>query len=151
MLYNSGIIGKLSKHRLSFHKKSDDRSSKCNLFHTGSESDLIYGAIYEIHPEHKSVLDRFEGEGFGYTNNQIKIQHQDQEHDCFTYIAQQSHITDDLRPYHWYKELVVLGARHLQFPESYILSIESVVSMEDPNEQRRKERAILIEKVINYR
>jgi hypothetical protein len=40
-----GVIG-LSKHRLAFQKRSKDGSSKCNLFQTGSASDLVYGAIY---------------------------------------------------------------------------------------------------------
>ena len=139
-----------SKHCLSFHKKSHDRSGKCNLFHTGAESDLIYGAIYRIDPAHRSVLDRFEGKGNGYIDNQITLQFQRQEYSCFTYIAQESHIADDLKPYDWYKKLVILGARHMQFPDSYVSSIESVESMEDPDEVRRKEHDTLIEKIINH-
>ena len=60
-------------------------------------------------------------------------------------------IADDLKPYHWYKNLVVLGARYLQFPDTYISSIEAVQSVEDPHEERRKEHEVLIEKIINYR
>jgi len=53
-------------HRLTFHKKSNDGSSKCNMYNSGSETDLIYGAIYKLKPEHKDELDRFEGKGCGY-------------------------------------------------------------------------------------
>ena len=96
------------------------------------------------------MLDRFEGKGNGYIDNQITLQFQRQEYSCFTYIAQESHIADDLKPYDWYKKLVILGARHMQFPDSYVSSIESVESMEDPDEVRRKEHDTLIEKIINH-
>jgi hypothetical protein len=141
----------LSNHYLTFHKKSHDGSSKCNLLNTGSESTSVHGAIYELDPAHKSVLDGFEGKGFGYLDNQISVPHQGREYTCFTYLAQESHIVDDLKPYHWYKNLVVLGARYLQFPDTYISSIEAVQSVKDPHEERRKEHEVLIERIINYR
>jgi hypothetical protein len=145
-----GVI-ELGKHSLKFHKKSNDGSSKCNLLKTGAETDLVHGAIYEVDPEHKSELDRFEGKGYGYIDNQIKLQHQGQEYTCFTYIAQQSHIVDNVKPYHWYKKLVVLGARYLQCPDSYVLSIESVESVEDTDEKRKEEMDTLIDKIVNCR
>lgn len=136
-------------HTLTFHKRSNDGSSKCNMFY--SESDLIYGAIYKLNPEHKDELDRFEGKGYGYIDNQITLEHNEIEYTCFTYLAQQSHIVSDLKPYHGYKKIVILGAQYLQFPESYISSIESVESNEDPDATRRKETDELIERIINYR
>ena len=145
-----GVI-ELSEHSLTFHKKSDDGSSKCNLLQTGVETDFVHGAIYEVEPEHKSELDRFEGKGYGYIDNQIKLQHQGQEYTCFTYIAQQSHIVDNLKPYHWYKRLVVLGARYLQCPDSYVLSIDSVESVEDPDEERRRGMDALIGGIVDCR
>ena len=138
-------------HSLTFHKESNDGSSKCNIFHTGNDSDLIYGAIYKLKPDHKTELDRFEGKGYGYIDNQIKLQHNGEEHTCFTYLAQQSHIVNNLKPYHWYKQLVVLGAKYLQFPDLYISSIEAVESIDDPNLKRRKEKEVLIENIIKYR
>lgn len=136
-------------HRLTFHKKSDDGSGKCNMFNSGSESDLIYGAIYKIKAEHKNELDSFEGKGYGYIDFQIALNHDGDKYTCFTYLAQQSHIVDNLNPYHWYKKLVILGAQYLSFPGSYISCIEAVESMEDPDTMRRKEKEILIERIIN--
>ena len=138
-------------HKLTFHKKSSDDSSKCNMFNSGNESDLIYGAIYKLKHEHKNELDKFEGKGFGYIDNQITLNHNGNEYTCFTYLAQQSHIVDNLKPYHWYKKLVILGAQYLEFPGSYISLIEEVQSMEDPDLTRRKEKEKLIESIINYR
>lgn len=138
-------------HMLTFHKKSNDGSGKCNILHSGSESDLIYGAIYKLSPEHKNELDRFEGKGHGYIDTQISLNHNGDEYACFTYLAQQSHIVENLKPYHWYKELVILGAQHLEFPGSYVSSIEAVESIEDPDQERRKENETLIENILNYR
>lgn len=55
-----GVI-KHSCHRLSFHKKSNDGSGKCNMLETGADSDHVYGAIYKLKPEHKKDLDKYEG------------------------------------------------------------------------------------------
>ena len=144
-------VAKYPNHALTFHKKSNDGSSKCNMFNSDSESDLIYGAIYKLKPEHKNELDRFEGKGYGYINNQISLKHKEIEYTCFTYLAQQSHIVDNLMPYHWYKELVILGVQYLEFPDSDISSIEAVESMQDMDSTRSKEKEILIESIINYR
>ncbi len=142
-------VAKHGNYELKFHKRSNDGSSKCNMF--SSESGLVYGAIYKLKPEHKNELDRFEGKGYGYIDKQITIVHNENEYTCFTYIAQQSHIVDNLKPYHWYKQLVVLGAQYLQFPDTYISSIKEVPSIEDPDESRRREKDELIERIINYR
>ena len=116
-----------------------------------SESGLIYGAIYKLHHDHKYELDRFEGKGYGYIDNQISLQHNETEYTCFTYLAQQSHIVNDLKPYHWYKKLVIMGAQYLQFPDTYISSIEAIGSIEDPDAIRRKEKEELIGRIKNYR
>jgi hypothetical protein len=144
-------VAKNPRHMLAFHKKSIDGSSKCNMFKSKYESDLVYGAIYKLKPEHKVDLDRFENKGYGYVDNEIMLNHNGNEYTCFTYLAQQSHVFDNLKPYHWYKRLVVLGAQHLGFPDSYIASIEAVESMEDPDLVRKKENEILIKSIISYK
>jgi hypothetical protein len=144
-----GVV-ELRQYRLMFHKKSTDGSGKCNLVPTGSEFDFIYGVIYEINPAHKSDLDRVEGKGCGYLDHHISLQHQGRKYTCFTYFAQQAYIVDNLKPYHWYKQLVVLGARFLQFSDAYVDSLVSVESVEDPDEKRKQVNEALIEKIINY-
>ena len=141
----------LRYHRLAFHKKSQDGSSKCNLVRTSEESDGVYGAIYQMDSAHKIALDRFEDNGNGYHNTQLTVELHGQEYSCFTYFAQRSYIENDLMPYHWYKNLVVLGAKHLQFPDAYVRSIELIESVEDPDETRRKHHELLIEKIVNFR
>jgi len=141
-------VAELDKHRLAFHKKSQDGSSKCNLVHTGEESDGVYGAIYQMDSAHKQALDSFEGNGNGYHDSQLTVELHGKEHSCFTYFAQSSHIDDGLKPYHWYKDLVVLGAQHLQFPNAYVRSIELIESVEDSDEIRRIQHQRLIERIL---
>jgi hypothetical protein len=140
----------LRYHRLAFQKKGRDGSSKCNLVCTGEESDGVYGAIYQMDSAHKKALDSFEGNGNGYHNSQLTVELHGKEYSCFTYFAQQSYIENNLKPYHWYKNLVVLGAKHLQFPDGYVRSIELIESVEDPDETRRKHHEQLIEEILNY-
>ena len=96
-------------------------------------------------------LDCFEGNGNGYHDSQLTVELHGKEYSCFTYFAQQSYIENNLKPYHWYKNLVVLGAKHLQFPDGYVRSIELIESVEDPDETRRKHHEQLIEKIVNFR
>ena len=140
----------LDKHRLAFHKKSQDGSSKCNLVHTGEESNSVYGAIYQMDSAHKHALDGFEGKGHGYQGSQLTVELHGEEYSTFTYFAQESHIVDGLKPYHWYKDLVVLGAKHLQFPNAYVHSIESIESVEDSDQIRRIQHQRLIERILEY-
>ncbi|MCG8605981.1 gamma-glutamylcyclotransferase [bacterium] len=146
------LIGKteIDGHKLTFHKKSNDGSGKCNFFETGSDSEVVHGAIYSLNPDHKSDLDRFEGLGYGYINSQVLVEHSGIQYPCFTYQAQQSHIDDELKPYHWYKQLVLLGAEYLDFPEPYIDSIKAIESSEDPDQTRKAEKERLIEQIKNY-
>ena len=144
------LIGavELTGYRLKFHKTSEDESGKCNAFATGSSSDLIHGALYQLAFEHKPILDRIEGTGHGgYIPSEISVRHRHHEYACFTYLAEPSHLNDDLEPYHWYKQLVVLGAKYLNFPEAYIASIESVKSKKDPNQKRWQENQTLLRKI----
>ena len=130
-VFSAELLGvvELSHYRLAFQKRGWDGSSKCNLVHTGKESDGIHGAIYQIDSGHKPALDVFEGKGNGYDDSQLTLELHGTDYSCFTYVAQTSHIADGLKPYHWYKNLVILGARHLQFPDAYVRWIESNESM----------------------
>ena len=93
-----GVV-ELACHCLAFHKRSNDESAKCNIAYTGVGSDSVHGAIYTLHPEHKTILDSFEGSG--YTDERINLLHEGNEYTCFTYFARESHIVDNLKPYHW--------------------------------------------------
>ena len=139
----------LANHRLAFHKRSRDGSGKCNLQQTGIHTDRVFGAIYALESEHKSLLDSYEGVGSGYLDEPLEILYQGQIYDCFTYRAQPSHIVEDLLPYHWYKQLVLLGARFCQFPPAYIAAIETVSSIDDADAERSEAHDVLIQKIVS--
>lgn len=143
--------GHLDGYRLAFHKKGQDGSGKCNLFRTGHVFDRVHGAIYTLNQAHKAELDRFEGNGMGYIDQQLEIESAVGTRTCFTYIAQLGHIDDALLPYHWYKQLVREGAHFLNFHSSYISKIDGTPSLPDPHLQRHAEHQALIERIQSYR
>ena len=136
--------------RLAFHKQGADGSGKCNLHATDHRDDLIHGAIYTLASEHKCLLDKFEGRGFGYLDHSLRLKHGKNALDCFTYLAQDAYIQEGLQPYHWYKELVVQGARHLRFPQHYVAQIEGVSSLSDPEQARRREHEQLLGRIRRH-
>jgi gamma-glutamylcyclotransferase (GGCT)/AIG2-like uncharacterized protein YtfP len=147
------LIGalELRRHRLVFHKRGVDGSGKCTLIDSGVVTESVHGALYELDTAHKTILDQFESKGDGYLDNLIRLHREGQKYTCFTYLAQESHIDETLKPYHWYKKLVVLGARYLQFPDAYVASIESVDSTQDPDRDRRTANRSLLEKITRHR
>ncbi|WP_424945630.1 gamma-glutamylcyclotransferase family protein [Candidatus Spongiihabitans sp.] len=144
-------VGELNGHRLAFHKKStyrhENSSGKCNLAPAKSDTDSVHGVIYEITADDKKKLDKIEGKGHGYEARIITARHHDRDYSCFTYFAQRNYIDDSLKPYHWYKELVVLGAKHWRFPDDYVAAIEAVASVADPDDDRRCKKENLLRKI----
>ena len=130
-----------------FNKIGRDGSGKCNIYATGSENDRVHGVIYRIRPEHKHELDRVENVGNGYMDTYMVLEHAGQAYNCFTYIAQEEHISDNVSPYHWYKQLVLLGSRYHAFPDHYVSTIESILSVDDPDRSRTRQQESLIESI----
>ena len=95
---------------LHFHKKSNDKSGKCNIVSGG---DGIHVAVFDISVEDKLKLDDIEGLSTGYSKLTLSVPGFG---DCASYIADESHIDNSLAPYDWYKELVLIGARLHDFP-----------------------------------
>ena len=97
------LIGstEIAGYELAFHKKSKDGSGKCNLFQIDEDSKSVFGAVYQIDVTEKPALDEAEGNGSGYLDAQVSVTSDGNTHTCFTYFAQQSHIVDHLKPYHW--------------------------------------------------
>ncbi len=101
-----------------------------------------------MNSEEKCKLDRKEGKGKGYSEKEISLKCEEKEYECFTYLAESKFIVDNLKPYHWYKQMVILGARFLQFPDSYILQIEQIESMEDHDIERKKKNEKMIKQMV---
>ncbi len=139
-------IAILPEYRLCFHKRSQDGSSKCDAFFTGSSSDYVLGALFDITAEEKLVLDDIEGRG--YEGRDITVSANKTIVQAYAYVATQCHIEPDLKPFHWYKALVELGAKYHLLPTDYIQCIQSVDSVPDPNHQRNTSNNLLVKAIL---
>ena len=127
---NVNLIGarKLEGWALSFNKLGKDGSGKCTLVKSRSKS--AFGAVYEISKNQKLVLDEYET---GYDTISFSIS---KVGECITYIARPSQLANNIQPFDWYKYLVLAGARQHGFPKHYIMTIEKVTAMPDPDLDR---------------
>jgi hypothetical protein len=120
-----------------YNKRSEDGSGKCNLVRT-KESDRVYGVIYEFLDQEKPSLDKHEGLGRDYHTEEIRVITDNGETGAYTYVADESAVDDSLRPYSWYKELVVEGARQHSLPDEYIAQLEGVDADTDGDAERER-------------
>jgi len=128
-------IGRLVGHALRWDKRSGrDRSGKCDAEATGRQEDVVWGVLFELDPDEKPALDRAEGVGVGYIDKTVQV-----STDAGPVTAVIYYATDkdpSLRPYHWYKALVIAGAREHGLPAGYRSGLELVVTVSDHNPTR---------------
>jgi gamma-glutamylcyclotransferase len=133
----------LKEHDLRFHKSSKDGSGKCDAFYTGDDGDIIFGALFEISRSEKLALDRAEGLGYGYEEKSIAVLASDGSSlEAMTYIA--TKINEDLKPYSWYVNHVLVGAGETSLPDKYVQwKISAIECIQDADRKRdAKERAV---------
>jgi len=124
---------------LRFHKSSKDGSGKCDAFFTGNGEDVIFGALFEMNPSEKAILDRAEGLGFGYDEKEITvISEEGIRFKAITYFA--TDIKPNLKPYSWYLNHVFIGATETSLPNDYIQTKITVESIEDNDKERDAEQ-----------
>ena len=130
-------VATLAAHALRFHKPgSRDGSGKCDAAPTGNPDDRVYGAVYSIRSEQMPALDRIEGAGSGYERRTMTVVAMSgASYRVETYLA--TLIDPRLRPFDWYKEHVLRGARALGLPAGYVAAIEAVEVVVDTDDARR--------------
>jgi len=129
----------LRKHQLAFHKSSKDGSGKCDAYFTDDTEHSIFGALFEINEKEKKDLDRAEGLGYGYDQKLVQVEDVDGKVlEATTYIA--TKIDGTLLPYSWYLNHVVVGAKEIDVPASYLDKILSVKTIEDTDKERDREQ-----------
>jgi len=133
--------GRMDDFALRFHKRGNiDGSGKCNFIeHAGS---CVCLAIYRLPEKVIETLDALEGVGNGYEKTEILSEDYGR---CLIYRAEASHIDDDLAPFTWYKDLVLEGCRYHQFPDEYIETVANVPAIADPEHDRTRRYAELVE------
>ena len=90
----------------------------------------------------KRKLDRAEGLGSGYHEQSVQVfLPNGQQMVAQTYIADATHVDDNLRPYFWYKEFVAKGAEEHHLPQGYVdRYINTVPGVADPDAARENAR-----------
>lgn len=141
-------IQTLSNYELVFNKIGADGSAKCSLIPSLQLTKTVYTAIYTLSIEDKKRLDAFEGSG--YAAEQIQIRCRGSEVNGLIYLAEPDYIDNQLLPYHWYKELVYLGACHHGFPPHYLAAINASPWTQDPDARRVEAHTALIERLRRY-
>lgn len=139
-------VARLAGYILKFNKESSDGSGKGNI-ETGLASDSVYGAVYAMTVDDKERLRDTEK---GYEEVQKEILVRGVKYNCFTFEAEEENRIDNLQPYHWYKELIVLGAEYAKFPTDYIDAIKAGCFKSDLCDSRRKKQENLIEKIRKF-
>ena len=140
-------ICKIKKHSLKFHKVSHaiskknrirDISGKGDMVPSESETDEVYGVLFSIDKSEESSLDKAEGyPKYGYDKKPIDvITIKGEKYRAVMYFA--NDIDSKKKPYHWYKEQVVQGAKEHGLPEDYIKKIKAVESIPDQDQEREK-------------
>ena len=130
-----------------FHKKSSGGSAKCNAVRSGDQQDVLWVAVFEILSDEKRNLDYAEGRGKGY--------HEEWTHKTLSggkvkglmYIADTAVIDDTLKPYDWYKEMVVFGAKYHEFPVDYIDDIQKIECISDDYSARADKKWKIVDEM----
>lgn len=138
-------VGRLPGCEVLFHKRGKDGSGKCDLVERPQSES--YGALYEIDATDKGVLDRAEGAGVGYRVVELGVEIDGVPYSSFFYSASPTHVDPLLRPFDWYRALVVAGARYHRFPESYVRVLEAVDVVRDPDRRRSERMSDLVSRI----
>ena len=117
--------GRLLHHALRWHKIGRDGSGKCDIVPTSAPS-VVWGVLFDVAQDEKPALDAVEGLGIGYFEKEVRIVTDDGECLALTYHANPARIDAALRPFDWYKDYVVRGAREHGLPADYIRELEVV-------------------------
>ena len=144
-----GIV-RLSGHSVVFHKISPDGSSKCDLVESG-RSSTAFGALYAIDSCHVTILDTCEGRGAGYDRTLLPVSFRGQALRPFTYRASPTHINPALKPFCWYRDLVLVGAEFLDLPQGYRHQLATTASQPDPDPARRCTHSALLARIRQCR
>ena len=131
--------GILQNYCLTFNKCSCDGSGKCTI--EPCKSGRVYGVLFEIKKKQEKCLDKVEGLCKGYKDRKVSIKirnyKQPETYECRTTLCdvktyQATNPCQNLKPYFWYKQHVLVGAIEQNLPPSYIHRLIQVKAKKDP-------------------
>jgi gamma-glutamylcyclotransferase len=143
----AGVV-ELPGWQLCFDKRGADGSAKANLRPVPGSDHVVWAAVYGVEPRQLPALDRFEGCGGGYETFRFDVQLSGRWQPALAYLTPSHWTTEAMRPFDWYRELIVAGARYLELPSDYIGYIADHPVSIDPDRQRRQHRMALAEQCL---
>lgn len=131
-------VAALRGYALTFSKRGRDGSGKCAIL-PAQPTATVHGVLYRMSPSDRATLDAAEDtHGGGYAAVDVEVHVSGaQPMAAFTYVPPSAWIDPQLRPFCWYREFVLEGARHHGLPADYLASLARTDPMPDPDPARR--------------
>lgn len=132
--------GELENYKLVCNKISCDQSLKFNI--ERSEGSQVYGVVYCVSESDLPELNKYEGAISGskhYIREMMTINYNGEEQQAAIYICTCTENIDNSggnKPYSWYVEHALRGAREAGIDHDYIERYINIASKEDQNKSR---------------
>ena len=134
-------VARLAGWRLVFDKRGRDGSGKASV--RQAPDAWVHGVLYDLPDDDRKRLDQVEGPG--YRAHEVEVRRGGRAESAWLYLA--IDLDPTLRPFRWYRGLVLAGARQHRLPDAYAAAIEEVPVMRDPDRQRAERYERVIEAV----
>lgn len=135
----------LEGHRLHWHLRGGDGSGKCNIVATGEPADRVYGVLFELDADRLERLHAAEGPAYDFLK--LPVGHADGPVAAAVYRGRTSWLDDALRPFVWYRDFVLAGAREHGLPAVWIEALAAVDAEPDPDGERAAENRRILREV----
>lgn len=123
---------------LRFDKRGGDGSAKANIRPEPGINCVAYAAAFTLRRDQVRRLDVFEGCGYGYETLPITARLGGKRLSAFTYVTPLQWLSERMRPFDWYIDLIVSGARYHGFDEAYIERITAHAVWKDADFRRAR-------------
>ena len=127
-------VASLPGYSLQWHKVSKDGSGKCDIVTSKDSKSIVNGVLFTIPADQKPALDRAEGLGLGYEESEFLLDINGKKLRALAYYATET--DSSLKPYSWYRDLVIAGAVEHGLPADYLSALMAVTAKEMPNEHQ---------------
>lgn len=136
--------GFLDYRRLMFHKRGQDGSAKADIIRTDCETDRVWGVVLSLHRPDRPILDEYEA---GYGVEDVVVAGSGEMFHAITYAAHAEMIDRSLKPFSWYHDYVVHGAKQHGLPAEYVEHLQQFDSIADPDAHRHRQNSQILKAV----
>lgn len=139
-------VGYVAGRRLTFDKVGKDGSGKCDMEAVSESHARVYGVLFRVSATDRPALDRVESLGIGYRAEQVDVLTPTVPYHALTYTAIEK--CEGLRPYPWYRDIVIAGAVEHRLPRAYLEYLHSVPSTPDSDDSRQQRYERLFPEIV---